>query len=506
MIRKKTLPAQQEFWVSRDRIKGGRGSEFYDRLAADLDKEGFGEFVREQCAPYYSSGGPGRPPVDPEVYFKMLMVGFFEKIGSERGIASRCEDSLSIRRYLRYDLTEATPEHSSLTLIRQRLPKEVFAAVFAFSLRPLHKAGLLNAEAIGIDSSLIEANASLEKLVRREDGKSYSDYIAELAEAEGIDPTNKSAVAAFDRKRKGKKTSNEEWYSPNDPDAKIGPRKDGAWDMIHKVENAVDLASGAILSVEIQSAAKTDSEGMASHFESAAAMVDYTASKLAEQGEPQGDTRPGNDPSDDPSERRKSGGDEVSAVPGEEAIKPARQVVADKGYHKNAELAELKAAGFDPVIAEPAGRKLPQDEEEAAAFEANRENRRSDAGKELLKKRAEKVERSFRHLLDHGGSRRTTLTGREEISKRMYVGAFAFNLAIYGWNVYGVGTLKQYLAGNRRNGWFYRAIFILRAPSRTMTGSLKSIFRLLRENRSVCGEFFRENKKPNFPGLFDLAA
>lgn len=476
--------------------------EFYDRLAADLDKEGFGEFVREQCAPYYSVSGPGRPPVDPEVYFKMLMVGFFEKIGSERGIASRCEDSLSIRRYLRYDLTEATPEHSSLTLIRQRLPKEVFAAVFAFSLRPLHKAGLLNADAIGIDSSLIEANASLEKLVRREDGKSYSDYIAELAEAEGIDPANKSAVAAFDRKRKGKKTSNEEWYSPNDPDAKIGPRKDGAWDMIHKVENAVDLASGAILSVEIQSAAKTDSEGMASHFESAAAMVDYTASKLAERGEPQGDTLPGNDPS----ESLESGSDGVSAVAREEAIKPARRVVGDKGYHKNAELAELKAAGFEPVIAEPAGRKVPEDEDEAVAFEANRENRRSDAGKELLKKRAEKVERSFRHLLDHGGSRRTTLTGREEISKRMYVGAFSFNLAIYGWNVYGVGTLKQYLAGNRRNGWFYRAIFILRAPSLTMRRSLKSIFRLLRQNRELRSEIFHENTKPNFDGLFDLAA
>ena len=128
MIRKKTLPSQQEFWVPRASIKGGHGSVFYDRLAADLDEEGFGDFVRKECAPYYTAGGPGRPPVDPEVYFKMLMVGFFEKLGGERGIATRCEDSLSIRRYLRYDLTEATPDHSSLSIIRQRLPKEVFAA------------------------------------------------------------------------------------------------------------------------------------------------------------------------------------------------------------------------------------------------------------------------------------------------------------------------------------------------------------------------------------------
>lgn len=128
MIRKKTLPDQEEFWVSRESIRAGRGRTFYDRLADDLDKEGFGDFVRELCAPYYHGGKGGRPPIDPEVYFMMLMAGFFENIPSERGIASRCEDSLSMRRFLRYDLTEATPDHSSLSVIRKRLPGEVYAA------------------------------------------------------------------------------------------------------------------------------------------------------------------------------------------------------------------------------------------------------------------------------------------------------------------------------------------------------------------------------------------
>ena len=134
MIRRKELPNQSEFWVQREKIVTVKGTTFYDQLADDLDKESFGDAVRELCAPYYSESAVGRPPVDPEVYFKMLMVGFFEKIGSERGIATRCEDSLSIRRFLRYDITEATPDHSTLSVIRERLPIEVYQEVFAFSL------------------------------------------------------------------------------------------------------------------------------------------------------------------------------------------------------------------------------------------------------------------------------------------------------------------------------------------------------------------------------------
>src|SRR6056297_1085965 len=255
MIREKKLPEQQEFWVSRGEIRMGGGSGFYDKLGRDLDKEGFGEFVRGLCAAYYSSESGGRPPIDPEVYFKMLFVGFYENIGSERGVASRCEDSISIRAFLRYDITESTPDHSSLSVIRQRLPIEVFQEVFAFSLRPLRRAGLLQGENVGVDSSITEANASLEKLTSREDGRTYREYVGDLAAAaEGIDPKDTEAVARFDSQRKGRKTSNEDWYSPNDPDAKIGPRKDGAWDMVHKIENAVDLDSGAILSVEVQDA------------------------------------------------------------------------------------------------------------------------------------------------------------------------------------------------------------------------------------------------------------
>ncbi|HPR90273.1 MAG TPA: transposase [Synergistaceae bacterium] len=429
MIRKKELPEQQEFWVARQKIRAGKTKGFYDKLSRDLDKEGFGGFVRELCAPYYSENSVGRPPIDPEVYFKMLFVGFYENIGSERGIASRCEDSISVRAFLCYDITEAAPDHSSLSVIRERLPLEVYHEVFAFSLRPLRRAGLLKGENLGMDSSITEANASLEKLTSREDGKTYREYVGELAaEAEGIDPEDTEAVARFDRKRKGRKTSNQDWYSPNDPDAKIGPRKDGAWDMIHKIENVVDLDSGAILSVEVQDATKADAEGMAEHFETAAQMVDYTDGQLEkadEEGEPE----------------NQSEEDEQQAT-----IRAA----ADKGYHKNEELARLTEAGIEPVVSCPHGRKSPvKNQRHKQAYETNEANRKSETGKEQLGQRAEKVERSFRHLLDYGRVRRATLTGHNRIAKRTLISAFAFNLSIYSWHVNGYGTAKQYAAGNR---------------------------------------------------------
>lgn len=423
MLRRKKIPDQEEFWVQRDQIALTSKDTYYDRLSADMEAVGFGEAVRDLCAPYYSSSTGGRPPIDPEVYFKMLVVGFFEGIGSERGIASRCEDSISIRRFLCYDLTEATPDHSSLSRIRTRLPLEVFEEAFALSLRALMKAGLLEGESIALDSSLLEANASKEKLCRREDGVRYLDYVRGLAAEEGIDPSDTDAVVRFDRTRKNKSVSNEEWVSPNDPDAKLGPRKDGAWDMIHKVENAVDLDSGALLSVQIQPANKADSEGMSDHVEAAAGMVDYTRSQLDSDEDTEGIDSP-----EDTNEDR------------------VVKAVCDKGYHKMEELLKLSEAGIEPVVSEPAGRVVPKKKDDAEVFERNRQNNSGDSGKDLMGKRSELGERSFRHILDHGGMRRTTLVGHDNVAKRMLIAGLAFNLSIHSWHVHGVGTPKQALA------------------------------------------------------------
>src|SRR5579884_3700205 len=171
----------------------------------------FEKQVRGLCAQYYADAAKGgRPGIDPVVYFKMVMIGFFENIPSQRDLASRCADSLSLREFLGYDLQEATPEHSSLTVIRQRLPEETFEAVFKLILTAMKKQGLLRGKNLGMDSSVIEANASLRSLVRRNTEESYWDYVRGLAKEAGVNPDDAAAVRKFDRKRKGRKTSNQD--------------------------------------------------------------------------------------------------------------------------------------------------------------------------------------------------------------------------------------------------------------------------------------------------------
>ena len=237
-------------WVATNKLARPSQSTFYSKVDQTLDSFDFANKVRQACAPAYDQSGIGRPGIDPVVYLKMMMVGFFENLPSERAIASRCADSICIREFLHYDLTEETPDHSSLSIIRQRLEGPIFDQVFTIVLGALEKHGLLKGKNLGIDSSVIEANASLRGLVNRNTGEQYWEYVKRLAQESGIDPNDTEAVRKFDRKRP-KKMSNKEWENPEDPDAKIGPKKDGATDMIHKPETVVDLDSGAITSAQV---------------------------------------------------------------------------------------------------------------------------------------------------------------------------------------------------------------------------------------------------------------
>src|ERR1039457_358580 len=250
MFSAKKKAAQSEFWIAADQVVTTAKSGFYAKLDETLDSFGFAAKVRELCAPAYDKSGVGRPGIDPTVYLKMMMVGFFEDLPSERAIAARCADSISIRQFLHYELTEATPDHSSLSIIRQRLDGPIYEQVFTLVLSALQEHGLLRGRNVGIDSSVVEANASLRGLVNRNTGEAYWDYVKRLAAESGIDPQDSAAVRKFDRKRP-KKMSNQEWENPHDPDAKIGPKKDGATDMIYKPETVVDLDSGAIVGAEI---------------------------------------------------------------------------------------------------------------------------------------------------------------------------------------------------------------------------------------------------------------
>src|SRR5271154_2954435 len=177
MIRPQRIGGQAEFWMARHELARARASKFYDKLAETLETMDFSGRVRVFCAPVYTNGAMGRPPIDPVVYFKMLMGGFLENLPSERAIASRCGDSLMIRRFLGYDLDEETPDHSSLSVIRARLAPEVYQSVFDLILEGLQRHGLLRGKNLGIDSSVMEANASLRALENRNTGEAYWDYV-----------------------------------------------------------------------------------------------------------------------------------------------------------------------------------------------------------------------------------------------------------------------------------------------------------------------------------------
>ena len=253
---------QEQFWIEKKALPPATASRFYERVNETLQAMGFAEAVWAICAPAYARAERGgRPGIDPVVYLKMLMVGFFEDLPSERAIASRCADSFSLRGFLGYELTQATPDHSSLSVIRQRLSAEQFDAIHLILLRALRAHGLLAGRQLGIDSSVMEANASLRALEHRNTEQSYWDYVRGLAAAAGVNPEDAKAVRRFDRKRPGRKTSNQEWVNRNDPAAKIGRTKDGACDMIYQPEHVVDLESGAIVSAQVRPGDAGDSEG-----------------------------------------------------------------------------------------------------------------------------------------------------------------------------------------------------------------------------------------------------
>jgi len=345
----------------------------------------------------------------------MLMVGFLEGIPSERGIADRCADSLSLRRFLGYGLTEATPEHSSFTVFRQRLPLAAFQAVHHVVLEALRAHGLLRGRNLGVDSSIIEANASLRGLVRRNCEQSYRDYVRELAREAGVEADDPAAVARFDRKRKGRTTSNQDWFNPHDPDAKVGRTKQGACDMVHKPQHIVDLESGAIVDAEVRPGDAGDTEELVEKILSAVETVERLQGAAACEG--------------------------TSCV---------KTLTADKGYFDLSQLAILQhELGVRTVISDPQTGRRRRDKLEPEELQALTRAKRavgSRSGKDLLKRRGEMIERGFAHTLDCGALRRTMLRGLQNINKRYLCGIFAFNLGLILRKNHGVGTPRQALA------------------------------------------------------------
>jgi transposase len=370
-MRSRPKESQADLWIATTDLARTPGHPFYDRLNGLLAEAKFDPFVEELCRPFYAEG-KGRPSIPPGVYMRMLLVGFFEGLDSERGIAWRCADSLSLRQFLGLQLSEETPDHSSLSRIRQRLDLEVHQEVFSFVLKMLAQKGLLRGKTIGIDATTLEANAALRSIVRREDGTSYRDYLESLAKASGIETPTREDLAKLDKKRP-KKGSNDDWKHPHDPDAKIVKLKDGRTHLAHKAEHAVDMDSGAVLAVTVQDATLGDPATMKQ------TMV-ATVSNVLEVHR----------------DRRYQHKLSKRAL---------SEWVADKGYHSNATMEMAEACGLRTYVSEPRRGRRQWLERKAAQRGTYANCRRilGRRGRALMRRRGELLERSFAHTLETDG-------------------------------------------------------------------------------------------------------
>ena len=402
---------QTEMLVTWAELPRSPGHAFYDKLQAVLLGSDFDGFVEGRCAPLYAPRH-GRPSLPPGRYFRMLLVGYFEGIDSERGLEWRCADSLSLREFLRLGEREPVPDHSWLSRTRSRLPLELHDQVFTWVLGRLAEHGLIRGERIGVDASTMEANAALRTIVRREDGESYREMLRRMAAESGIETPTAEALIRLDRSRKAKTLSNAEWESPTDPDARIAKLKDGRTHLAHKPEHAVDLDTGAVVAAEMHAADQGDTTTLPDTLASAAAHLAA-----------------------------------VEAAPTPDA--PA-ELVADKGYHSRAGLKALEDGPWKSRITEPRRDGFLRwhgDEAARRAVYNNRSRLLSEVARRAFRLRAELVERSFALVLDRGGMRRAWLRGRENLHKRYLIHVAGYNLGLILRLLTGVGTPREFLAG-----------------------------------------------------------
>jgi hypothetical protein len=398
----KRQPKQPDLWIAAPELPAAPGHPFSQKLNTPLGEAGFDRFGEGLCQPYYADG-VGRPGLPPGVYSRMLFVGYFEGLDSRRGIAWRCADGRSLQAFLGHLPTEATPDHSSLTKVRQRLPEAVHEQVFAFVLRIADAKGLLKGKTAAVDATTLEANAAMKAIRRKDSGDDWKAYLKKLAAEAGIaDPTGEE-LRRFDRQRKGKKVSDAEWASPTGPDSRIAKMKDGTTHLASKAEHVVDLGSNLVLAAEVYHADRTDSGTLLESV--VTAQID-----LVRAGSESG----------------------------------LEEVAADKGYHKAEALADCADGGLRTHRPEPRRAKERAWTDKPAGWEAayrgNRRRVRGARSKRLQKKRSEYVGRTFAHVCETGGARRSWLRGLLDVSKRYLMQVAGHRRGILMRKLFGIGT------------------------------------------------------------------
>jgi transposase len=393
---------QSSLWVATQELPRSAAHPFYARLNQVLDQADFDGHVEGICQRFYAA--IGRPGLPPGRYFRMLLLGYFEGLDSERAIAWRAADSLSVRSFLGLELHEAPPDHSTVSRTRRLIDLEAHQAVFTWILQRLADAGLVKGTTIGVDATTLEANAALRSIVRRDTGEGYQEFLTRLAQASGIATPTREDLARLDRARPHK-GRNAEWQHPHDPDARLTKMKDGRTHLAHKAEHAVDVETTAIVAVTVHPATAGDTQTLPETVTAATEQIETVC--------PEGDG--------------------------------PRDAVADKGYHSNRVLLVLEAWGLRPYISEPArGRRCWREHPEArAAVYRNRRRIRGARGRRLLRQRGERLERPCAHLYRTGRLRRMHVRGHVNVLKRLLVHAGAANLGLLMRTVCGVGTPRS---------------------------------------------------------------
>jgi transposase len=403
----KRKPQQDELFISTAKLKTGPGHPFYSKLNEVLGQAQFDEYVENLCAPYYLDGG--RPSIPPGVYFRMLLIGYFEGLDGQRGIAWRCADSLALRSFLGLSLTEATPVHATMSVIRQRLPESVFDQVFVFVLSLLEQQGVLRGKTVAIDATTLEANAAMKSIERKDSGEDWKQYLQGLAKAEGLEQPSEADLRRLDRGRKDKKVSNQQWASPTDPDSRLAKMKDGRTHLAYKAEHAVELVSEAIVATTVTFADRSDPATAPVTLSLAAANLVLAGSKTK-----------------------------------------IVEAVLDKGYHDNKLLADLATRGVRTYIPERQQKSRrwtdkPADYE--VAFRANHRRVTSRKGRRLNRWRSERCERTFAHVCETGGGRRSWVQGQTNVSKLHTLKCAAYNLGLLLRKVWGYCKPRNAKAG-----------------------------------------------------------
>src|SRR5216684_3878286 len=411
MGRKEKQRRQEELWIAHTDLPRTVGHPFYEQLNRLLEERGFDEYVEQQCTRFYAAK-MGRPSLAPGRYFRLLLIGYFEGIDSERGIAWRAADSLGLRSFLGVGLEEMPPDHSTISRTRRLIDVETHQAVFCWVLELLAEKGLLKGKTVGIDATTLEANAAMRSIVRRDTGEGYEEFLTRLAKDSGIATPTREQLAKLDRKR-ARKGSNEDWVNPHDPEAHITKMKDGRTHLAYKAEHAADLETGAVVAVTV---AAGDAGDTATILETLPQAGEHIA--------------------------------EVACATNNEEVgqrvhpEGPLEAVGDKGYHSNDTLTALADAEVRTYISEPdRGQRNWKDKAEAqAAVYGNRRRIRGEHGKELLRRRGELVERSFAHAYETGGMRRVYLRGRENVHKRVLIHLGGLNLSLVMRQLLGKGT------------------------------------------------------------------